>query len=387
MSENPLPLSRPTLGEEEIREVIEVIQSGWITSGPRIKRFEEDFSRYVGARHAVAVNSCTAALHLAALGHGIGPGDEVVTSSMTWSATANMVEVTGAKPVFVDIDRDTLQITPETVALAVTERTRAILPVHFAGQACDLDGLAAIATPRDLTIIQDAAHAVGTEFRGKRIGGDGVTACFSFHPIKNITTGEGGMITTDSEELAEKLRLLRFHGVNRDAWSRYGKVDSPRYETVTPGWKYNLTDLQAALGIHQLAKLDSFIERRTRLADLYHAQLAGIGGVVPLGHAPGTTRHAWHLFVVTIDREAFGCDRDRFMQLMAQEGVGTGLHFTAVHLHDYYRSRYGYRSGDLPNTEWASDRVVSLPLFPGMADSDVGRVCEAIGAVKKRAGA
>ena len=387
MSDNNLPLSRPTLGEEEIREIIDVIQSGWITSGPRAKRFEEEFSRYVGARHAVAVNSCTAALHLALLAHGIGPGDEVVTSSMTWSATANMIEVTGAKPVFADVDRDTLQVTSETVAAAVTERTRAILPVHFAGQACDLDGLAANATPRGLTIIQDAAHAVGTEFCGRRVGSDGITACFSFHPIKNITTGEGGMITTDSDELAEKLRLLRFHGVNRDAWSRYGKVDSPRYETVTPGWKYNLSDLQAALGIHQLAKLDGFIQRRTHLAELYHAQIAGIDGVKPLGRAVGTSRHAWHLFVVTIEPDRFGCDRDRFMQSMAQHGVGTGLHFTAVHLHDYYRSRYGYASGALPNTEWASDRVVSLPLFPGMSDSDVSRVCEAIRAVKKGAGA
>ena len=281
MSDNKIPLSRPSLGEEEIREVFDVIQSGWITSGPRVKRFEEEFGRYVGARHAVAVNSCTAALHVALLAHRIGPGDEVVTSTMTWSATVNMIEVLGAKPVFADIDRDTLQITPEAVAAALTDRTRAILPVHFAGQACDLNGFAAIAAPRGIVMIQDAAHAVGTEFRGSRIGGEGGTACFSFHPIKNITTGEGGMITTDSDDLAEKLRLLRFHGVNRDAWSRYGKVDTPRYETVTPGWKYNLTDLQAALGIHQLAKLDGFIKRRTRLAELYHAQLAGIDGVNP----------------------------------------------------------------------------------------------------------
>jgi dTDP-4-amino-4,6-dideoxygalactose transaminase len=386
MSETGLPLSRPTLGEEEISEVIEVIQSGWITSGPRVKRFEEEFARYVSARYAVTVNSCTAALHAAVLAHGIGPGEEVITSAMTWPATANMIEVAGAKPVFADVDRATLQLTAETVAAAVTERTRAILPVHFAGQACDLDGLVNIATEHGVTIIQDAAHAVGTEFRGRRIGGDGLTACFSFHPIKNITTGEGGMITTDSDELADKLRLLRFHGVNRDAWSRYGKVDSPRYETVLPGWKYNLTDLQAALGIHQLAKLDGFIERRTHLAELYQMQLEGIEGVKQLGRAAGTSRHAWHLFVVTIEPAVFGCDRDRFMQLMTQQGIGTGLHFTAVHLHDYYRSRYGYRPGDLPNTEWASDRVVSLPLYPSMSDQDVGRVCEAIRAVKKGTG-
>ena len=383
MSDNNLPLSRPSLGEEEIGEILDVIQSGWITSGPRVKRFEEEFSRYVGARHAVAVNSCTAALHVALLAHGIGAGDEVVTSSMTWSATANMIEVLDAKPVFADVDRQTLQVTPETVSAVMTERTRAILPVHFAGQSCDLDGLAGLAASRGLTIIQDAAHAVGTEFCGRRIGGGDLTACFSFHPIKNITTGEGGMITTDSDELADKFRLLRFHGVNRDAWSRYGKIDSPRYETVTPGWKYNLTDLQAALGIHQLAKLDGFIERRTHLAELYLDQLAGIDGVKPLGPALGTSRHAWHLFVVTIEADQFGCDRDRFMQLMAQQGVGTGLHFTAVHLHEHYRSRYGHALGDLPNTEWASDRVVSLPLFPRMSDADVTRVCEAIRTIKR----
>lgn len=386
MSDNKLPLSRPSLGEEEIREVLEVIRSGWITSGPRVKRFEEEFASYVGGRHAVAVNSCTAALHLALLGHGVGPGDEVVTSSMTWSATANAIEFVGARPVFVDIDRKTLQITPETVAPAITDRTRAILPVHFAGQACDLDGLAAIAARRGLSVIQDAAHAVGTEFRGKRIGGDGGTACFSFHPIKNITTAEGGMITTESGDLAEKFRLLRFHGVNRDAWSRYDNFETPRYETVTPGWKYTLTDLQAALGIHQLAKLNGFIERRARLAELYHGQLAAIDSVRPLGLAEGTTRHAWHLFVVTVDAERLGCDRDRFMALLAQQGVGTGLHFTAVHLHSYYRTRYGYLPGYLPNTEWASERVVSLPLFPGMSDSDVTRVCNAIRAVSRRVG-
>src|SRR5215510_14348246 len=214
-----------------------------------------------------------------------------------------MIEVLGAKPVFAAIDRQTLQVTRETVAAVIAEPTQAILPVHFAGQSCDLDGLAGLAASHDLTIIQDAAHAAGTEFRGRRIGGSGLTACFSFHPIKNITTGEGGMITTDSDELADKLRLLRFHGVNRDAWSRYGKIDSPRYETVTPGWKYNLTDLQAALGIHQLARLDGFIERRTKLASLYRDAMVGCPAATPLAIDALTTRHAWHLFAVLLDLE------------------------------------------------------------------------------------
>jgi dTDP-4-amino-4,6-dideoxygalactose transaminase len=387
MSEITLPLSRPSLGEEEIREVLEVIQSGWITSGPRVKRLEQDFAAYLGVRHAVAVSSCTAALQLPLLAHGIGPGDEVITSSMTWSATANVIELVGARPVFVDVERETLQITPAAVTPALSERTRAILPVHFAGQACDLDGLGEIAANHGLCMIQDAAHAAGTEFRGRRIGADGETACFSFHPIKNMTTAEGGMITTASDELAEKLRLLRFHGVNRDAWSRYGNVDSPRYETVLPGWKYTLTDLHAALGVHQLAKLDGFIDRRKRLAELYHAQLAAMDAVRPLGCASGTTRHAWHLFVVTVNEDKLGCDRDRLMALLAERGIGTGLHFTAVHLHRYYRERYGYKTGDLPDTEWASERVLSLPLFPGMVDSDVTRVCDAIRAISKEEGA
>jgi dTDP-4-amino-4,6-dideoxygalactose transaminase len=258
-----LPFSRPSLGEAEIREVVDVLRSGWITSGPRVQRFESDFAAYVGSRHAVSVTSCTAGLHLALLAHGIGPGDDVVTTAMTWPTTVNVIELVGARPVFADVDPGTLQLEPGAVEAARTPSTRAILPVHFGGQACDLDALGAIASAHGLLLIEDAAHAVGTEYRGRRIGSGGNLACFSFHPIKNITTAEGGMVTTDDPALAESLRLLRFHGVNRDAWSRYSGGSSPRYETVRPGFKYNLTDVQAALGIHQLARLDGFIERRS----------------------------------------------------------------------------------------------------------------------------
>jgi len=378
MSQTKLPFSKPSLGEPEIQELIEVIRSGWITSGPRVKRFEEDFARYVGADHAVAVSSCTAALHLALLGHGIGPGDEVVTSSLTWPATVNMIERVGARPIFADVDPATLQIGPEAVATVLSQHTRALLPVHFAGQACDLDALAELAAPGRLPLIEDAAHAIGTEYRGRRVGGGGTMACFSFHPAKNMTTGEGGMITTGDADLAERLRSLRFHGVNRDAWSRYGQARSARYETVTPGFKYNLTDLQAALGIHQLAKLDAFIAERAQLASLYRESLEDVDVVGLPGFAEHTTRHAWHLFVVTLDLERVRCDRDRFGVLLGERGIGTGLHFTAVHLHEYYRDRYGHRPGDLPHTEWASERVISLPLFPGMSKEDVALVCQAI---------
>jgi dTDP-4-amino-4,6-dideoxygalactose transaminase len=253
--------------------------------------------------------------------------------------------------------------------------------VHFAGQACDLDALVKIASRDGLVLIEDAAHAIGTEYKGRRIGGDGRTTCFSFHPIKNITTGEGGMVTTDDSALAEKLRLLRFHGVNRDAWSRYAQMVTVRDEVVLPAPKYNLTDLQAALGIHQLARLDGFIERRTKLAGLYLEALAGIDAVSTRSPAEGTTRNAWHLFVITLELERLRCDRDQFIERLRERGIGTGLHFTAVHLHRYYRERYGYRPGALPETEWASDRVISLPLYPDMRESDVVRVCEAIGEI------
>jgi len=332
----------------------------------------------VGAKHAISVTSCTAGLHLALLAHELGPGDEVITTAMTWPTTVNVIEFVGARPIFADVDPGTLQLDAKTVEVLLTKKTRAILPVHFAGQACDLDALAAIASRHGLLLIEDAAHAVGTEYRGKRIGAHGNSACFSFHPIKNITTGEGGMVTTDDDDLAEKLRLLRFHGVNRDAWTRYSGTTSPRYETVMPGLKYNLTDIQAALGIHQLARLNGFIERRAKLATLYQEGLASIDAITLRAAAEGTTRHAWHLFIVNLKLERVSCDRDRFMELLRERGIGTGLHFTAVHLHRYYRDRYGHAPGDLPHTEAASESVISLPLFPDMNESDVVRVCDTI---------
>lgn len=386
MRETPLPFSRPAIGDDEIAEVLEVLRSGWITSGPRVKRFEEDFAAYSRAPHALAVTSCTAGIHLALLAHGIGPGDEVVVPSMTWPATVNMVEQVGATPVFADVDRETLIVPPAEFERRLTERTKAILPVHFAGQAADLDALDALCRPRGIAILEDAAHAVGTEYRGRRIGEDGRTTCFSFHPIKNITTGEGGMVTTADADLAGRIRLLRFHGVSRDAWAAYGSRSTARYESVLPGFKYNLTDIQAALGVHQLARLDGFIARRAELACRYHGALADLDVVKPLGLAEGTTRHAWHLFIVAVDPDRLGVGRDEFMERLKVKNIGTGLHFTAVHLHRYYREKYGLAEGTLPASEWASERVVSLPLFPGMEETDVDDVADAIREVAVEAG-
>src|SRR5262245_16420659 len=378
-----LPFSRPSLGAEEIDEVVAVLRSGWLTSGPRVQRFEREFANYVGSGHAAAVSSCTAALHLALLAHEVGRGDEVVTTSMTWPATANCIELVGARPVFVDVDPGTLQITPETAARAITPRTRALVLVHFAGQACDLDGFAALADRHEVVVIEDAAHAAGTEYRGRRIGAGPNTACFSFHPAKNLTTAEGGMVTTPDAELVERVRRLRFHGIDRDASARHSGSAPVRYETVEPGFKYNLTDLQAAIGLHQLARLDGFIERRAKLAELYRDALRDCPVVTPLALDGATTRHAWHLFVVQLDIDRLRCDREEFARRLDARGIATGLHFTAVHLHRYYRERYGYARGDLPAAERADARVLSLPLFPDMDEPDVARVCGAIRSVAR----
>mgnify|MGYP000855575820 FL=1 len=366
-----LAFSRPSLGDEEIAEILHSMRSGWITTGPKCARFEQDVCDYVGAKHAVALSSATAGLHLALLAAGVGPGDEVITTSMTFAATANVVALVGATPVFVEI-RDDLNIDPACIEAAVTPRTKAVIPVHFAGYPCDMERILEIARRRNLVVIEDAAHAIGTEYRGRRIGSLGAMTVFSFHPIKNITTGEGGMLVTDDPALAEKVRLLKFHGIQKDAWKRYGGKEIPQYEIHFPGFKYNLTDLQAALGIHQLKKLDGFIEIRTRLAARYRALLAGAPGILlPVTPLEEGIRHCWHLFVVLVDIDRLTIDRDRFMGAMLEANIGIGLHFPAVHLQPYYLKAFGCRRGTLPKTEFVSDRIFSLPLYPKMREADV----------------
>jgi len=379
-----LPLSRPTIGPAEVGAVTECLESGWLTGGPRLGRFEEAFAAATGARHAVAVSSATGGLHLALLAAGIGPGDEVITTAMTWAATANMILAVGARPVFVDIEPGTLQMDVEAVARAVGPRTRAILPVHFAGQPVDLDPLRALAGRYGLALLEDAAHALGTRYRGRPIGGGTTAAVFSFHPIKAITTGEGGMVTTDDDALAERVRLLRFHGIARDAWSRYGKRGTPDYEIVALGFKYNMTDIQAALGLVQLGRLEEFVEARTRIAGWYADELRSVPGVDMLSAVPYPARHAWHLLVVRLRLEDFGLDRDALMQRLLEANVGVGLHFKALHLHRFYRDRLGIRPEELPHATRASERILSLPLFPTMTRDDVRDVAEALGDAVRR---
>jgi UDP-4-amino-4-deoxy-L-arabinose-oxoglutarate aminotransferase len=318
-------------------------------------------------------------MHLLLRALGIGPGDEVVTPSMTWVSTINLIELSGATPVFVDIDTDTLMTTAERVAAVLTDKTKLIVPVHFAGATLDLEPLRALARRLGIPMIEDAAHAAGAEYAGKRIGSAG-TAVFSFHPIKNLTTGEGGMICTDSDELAARVRRLRFHGLGVDSYQRETQGRSPQAEVLEPGFKYNLPDMNAALGVSQLARLDEMNRKRRLLAERYLELLRDVEGVLPLAMPQHRQLHVWHLFIVRIDPERAGIDRDEFMARMKACGIGTGLHFRAAHLHDYYRTHHRRRH-PLPNTEWNSARVCSLPLFPDMSVGDVDRVVDTIRAV------
>jgi dTDP-4-amino-4,6-dideoxygalactose transaminase len=377
-NEEFLPFSRPSISQAAIDEVVACIKSGWITTGPRVKQFEDDLKAYCGAPHALALSSATAGLHLVLAALELKPGDEVITTPMTFAATLNTIVLTGGKPVLVDVEPGTYNMDVTKIEKAITKRTRAIMPVHFAGLPVDLDPLYAIAKKHNLRVIEDAAHAIGTEYKGKRIGSFGDIQVFSFHPNKNMTTGEGGCVVTRDEKIVEAVALLRFHGMDREAWNRFGKKGSQHYEIITPGYKYNMMDMQAALGLHQLKQLDGFIRRRTELALRYQQLLAG-WSQWSLPTAPAYPHlHAWHLYTPLVNPDAAGMDRDAFMQGMKERNIGTGLHYRAVHLYPYYREHFGFKRGDFPNAETVSDRIVSLPLFPAMTDADQDRVIAAM---------
>jgi UDP-4-amino-4-deoxy-L-arabinose-oxoglutarate aminotransferase len=378
-----LPFSRPSITPADIAAVTKVLESGWITTGAVCAELERQFAVAAGTRHAVALTSATAGMHVLMHALGIGPGDEVVTPSMTWVSTINLIALRGATPVFVDVDRDTLMTTADRVAAAITPRTKLIVPVHFAGASLDLEPLRALAKAKGIPIVEDAAHSAGTEYHGRPVGAGG-TAIYSFHPIKNLTTGEGGLVTTDDGELAARLTRLRFHGLGADAFQRDVQGRAPQAEVIEPGYKYNLPDMNAALGVSQLARLTEMNGKRAALAERYQALLRGIDGVWPLTLPSYPQRHAWHLYIVRVDRAAAGLTRDEFMERMKARGIGTGLHFRAAHLHAYHRAHYAPRM-PLPNTEWNSERVCSLPMFPDMRSDDVERVVDTIRAVLREA--
>jgi UDP-4-amino-4-deoxy-L-arabinose-oxoglutarate aminotransferase len=372
-----LPFSRPSISEGDIAAVGEVLRSGWITTGPKTAAFEDEFRDYVGCSRAIALTSATAGMHLVLKAMGIGPGDEVISPSMTWISTINLIVLAGAAPVFADIDRDTLMILPDAVENALSSKTRLIVPVHFAGAAADMRALKQIAERSGVPLVEDAAHSLGTHYAGSHVGQEG-TALFSFHPIKNITTGEGGMFCTDDDNLADHVNRLKFHGLGVDAYDRETQGRAPQAEVWEPGYKYNMTDMAAVLGLRQLARVDALNQKREALAIKYAERFSEIDEILPLAIPSDTTRHAWHLFIVRLDTDRAGLSRDDFMAALKQRNIGTGLHFRAVHLQKYYRESLGMRRGMLPNTEWNSDRICSLPLFPDMTFEDVDDVVEAI---------
>ncbi|HXK55434.1 MAG: DegT/DnrJ/EryC1/StrS aminotransferase family protein [Gammaproteobacteria bacterium] len=378
-SNDHIPFSRPEIGEEEIAEVVATLRGGWITTGPRAVAFEQAFAEYIGGgSEAIAVNSATAGLHLALEGLGIGPGDEVITTTNTFTATAEVVRYLGADPVIVDIRPDTLNIDPACIEAALTPRTRAVIPVHFGGLACDMDAIFSIAGKHGLKIVEDAAHALPSSYAGVRIGALRSDATvFSFYANKTITTGEGGMIVTRNRDLAARCRIMRLHGISRDVFDRYrSTLPSWHYDVVAPGFKYNLTDIAAAIGIHQLRKADLFQAARQRLAERYLEQFDGLPVELPVAGGAGNL-HAWHLFVIRLSSAA-KIDRDSFIDQLAARGIGTSVHFIPLHLHSYWKKRYALNTEAFPVATHCYRGSVSLPLFPGMSDAEQERVIAAV---------
>jgi dTDP-4-amino-4,6-dideoxygalactose transaminase len=377
---NRIPFSRPSVGEEEIAEVVQTMRSGWLTTGPKTQKFEEEFRQMVGVPHALGTNSCTGALHLALLGLGIKPGDEVITSTMTFAATGNVIVHCGARPVLADVDPETLNLDPQDVAARITPRTKALIAVHYAGRPCNMDALTKLCRQHGLALIEDAAHAVGGSYQGQAVGGLGDAAGFSFYANKNLTTGEGGMLTTRSPEVFERARLLRLQGMTRDVFRRENPGASAqtwRYEITAPGFKYAMADIQAAIGIHQLRRFPSMQKRRQEIADRYSAELRGLTGLgLPPPVAAGSV-HAWHLYVVRVGAGA-RMGRDQLFTHLAEQGIDCSVHFMPLHLQPFYQESLGTRPGQFPRAESAFEQVLSLPLFPSLSEADQTRVISAL---------
>ncbi len=372
-----LPFSLPLIGKEEEDEVIDTLRSGWLTRGPKTARLESMFKDYIGCKNAICVSSCTAALHLSLAVLGIKKGDEVITSPITWPATANVIVHTGAKPVFADIDRRTLNIDPSKIEEKITSKTRAIIPVHMAGQPCDMDKIHRLAKKYKLYVIEDAAHAIGASYKNRKIGCISDFTCYSFYPIKNMTTVEGGLVVTDNPKWAEKVRIYSLHGVSSDAWKRYDSSFKGAVEVVYPGFKYNMSDVQASLGLHQLPKLDSFIKERKIIAQQYDEAFREIKEISLPGQLQDTG-HAHHLYIIILDIDRLKISRDEFMNALKKENVGVGLHFKSLHVQQYYRETFKLKASSLPNAFYLSERILSIPMYPKMTQYDVDTVIKAV---------
>lgn len=373
----------PSIEDAEIKEVEMTLRSGWIGTGPKVSKFEEAIRRYVGSRFAIALNSCTAALHLSMIVSGIKPGDEVITTPMTFCATANAIVHAGAKPVFVDIDRDTFNIDKKLIEEKITKKAKAIIPVHMAGRPCNMDIINKLARKYGLVVIEDAAHALGAEYHGKKIGSISDLACFSFYVTKNITTAEGGMITTNNEKYANLVKVYGLHGMSKDAWKRYSDDGYMHYDVIFPGFKYNMTDIQASLGIHQIKRIDYYHRRRMDIWQYYDQQFKDLGVVIPAA-CGDNIKHALHLYTILIDKKTNGLNRDEFMTELHRRGIGSGVHFRPVHLHTYYRKRFGFKRGDFPVAELIGDRILSLPLSPKLSDIQVEKVAKTVKSIIRK---
>ncbi len=378
-----LPYALPLIEDEEIDQVLDSLKSNWLTKGPKTMEFEKEFAEYVGAKYAIAVNSCTAALHLALVARGIGAGDEVITTPMTFASSANVIIHAGATPVLADIDPVTMNIDVNQMKAKITPRTKAVIPVHLAGHPCEMDEIMAVAREHGLFVLEDGAHAVYTQYKGHNVGTIGDATAFSFYATKNLVTGEGGMVTTNDEELADKIRVLSSHGMSRNAWNRYTATGSWYYEILYPGYKYNMTDIQAGLGIAQLGKLAKMQERRKSIVSRYNEAF----GVMPELEIPvekDYARHAWHLYIIKLNLDKLNIDRDQFIEELKAANIGTSVHFIPLHYHPYYRDTFQFKKGDYPQAEKTFDRIISLPLYPRMSDQDVDDVIEAMQGIVAR---
>jgi perosamine synthetase len=372
-----LPFAMPDIGEEEVASVVETLRSGWLTTGPKVKRFENEFADFIGAREAVAVNSATAALHLALDAVGISEGDEVVVPTMTFAATAEVVHYFKARPVFVDCDEDTLNMSPEGFERAITPRTKAVIPVHVGGQPCEIVPIVDIAKRKGIRVIEDAAHAFPSHYHGRSIGTISDITCFSFYATKTITTGEGGMLVSDNPEFVDRARIMSLHGISRDAWKRYTAEGSWYYEILYPGFKYNMTDIAAAIGLEQLKKADRFLEIRRQHAAMYDEGFSDVPEIVRPSSRE-SIGHAWHLYVIRLRLDRLNIDRSRFIDELKARNVGTSVHFIPLHLHPYYRDAYGYTEGDFPVASRVCEEIISLPIYTRMTADDVRYVIEAV---------
>jgi len=372
-----LVFGSPLIEAEEIAEVNDCLRTGWLGTGPKVQRFEKDFAAYKGQKHAMGLNSCTAALHLSILAAGIGEGDEVITSPMTFCATVNAILHAGATPVLADIDPLTLNIDPKLVEAKITSRTKAILPVHFAGRSCDMDALCDLAKTHKLALIEDCAHAIETEYKGRKAGTFGDLGCFSFYSTKNVVTGEGGMVTTDNDEYAARIKILGLHGMSKDAWKRFSDEGFKHYQVVECGFKYNMMDMQAAIGIHQLAKVDRFWHRRMEIWARYQEAFRDLPIGIPSEFEP-ETRHACHLYTLQVEAGKSGISRDDFLNAMTAQGIGVGVHYLALPEHPYYQATLGWKPEDTPHATAIGRSTVSIPISPKLSESDVDDVIEAV---------